>query len=84
MQARSFVLSFALVATSCTLDFGETKPTLDTRVPTEGPSSYPDDPIVSVPPVITCPSDSLDACGDAGGFDAGDDDPEGAGEAGAD
>jgi hypothetical protein len=64
-----------LLVASCTVEYGEGKitPTIDPNLPREDPASYPDDPIVSVPPVIACPTDSLNNCQDAGA--AADDSP---------
>jgi hypothetical protein len=46
--------------------------TIDPNLPAEDPVSYPDYPIVVVPPVIACPVDPPHDCRDAGASDATD------------
>src|SRR5438445_12106515 len=48
--------------------YGETRVTrtIDTNLPEEDPSGYPDNPVVTPPPVFPCPYKSISGCPDLG------------------
>jgi|SRR5882724_4455505 len=62
--------------------YGETKVTrtIDTNLPHDDPTSYPDNPVVTPPPVFPCPYKSISGCPDLGA-DGGSVDASGSPEA---
>src|SRR5262245_9019965 len=45
---------------------------IDPNLPREDPTSYPDNPVVSVPPVIACPFEARNGCPDVWAGNASD------------
>src|SRR5258706_8203288 len=74
---KSALLFFVFFGASCGGGAGRTGRSIDINLPHDDPSSYPDNPILTVPPTTACPYKAVGGCPaerDAGvtGGDAGD------------